>query len=109
MQFEWLLSAKRTFAVDCRTSASDDCMILIQAALYVQAMKATQKMKVLSALLMLLVASVVNAEVPCDADPQAHDPSSCGTARYMSYMDSPSLQALRSLAFNVDCSRISGL
>ena len=40
-------------------------------------------MKVLTALLMLLVAGVVNAEVPCDVDPQAHDPGSCATARYM--------------------------
>lgn len=40
-------------------------------------------MKVLNALLMLLVAGVANAEVPCDADPKARDPSSCGTARYM--------------------------
>lgn len=40
-------------------------------------------MKILFVLLMLLVSSVANAEVPCDADPQAHDPSSCGTARYM--------------------------
>ena len=40
-------------------------------------------MKILFVLLMLLVSSVANAEVPCDADPQALDPSSCGTARYM--------------------------
>lgn len=40
-------------------------------------------MKVLIALLMSLVASVVNAEVPCAADPQANDARSCANAGYM--------------------------